>query len=91
MQNKPEPTSLESNSHLTSSGLCPLSSAHLVLSTADVRWKLVAILAAVATDVTLERLSEAMTTHVDGEHDVVQKEDAAVPAVEGAHRPALPV
>ena len=62
-----------------------------MLSSADVRGELIAVLAAVATDVALEGLAEAVTTHVDGEHDMVQEEDAAVPAVEGAHRPAGPV
>lgn len=62
-----------------------------MLSAADVRRELVAVLAAVATDVALEGLPEAVTTHVDGEHDVVQEDDATVPTVEGAHRPAIPV
>lgn len=81
----------ESNSHLSSSDHYRLSSAHLMLSTADVRQELVAVLAMVATNVALKGLMEAMTTHVDGEHDMVQEEDATVPAVEGVHRPTIPV
>lgn len=69
----------------------PVTSAHLVFSAADVRRELVAVLAGVAADVALERLAEAVAAHVDGEHDVVQKKDAAVPAVEGAHGPASSV
>ena len=83
MQNKREPTASVSRSHL--------SSAHLVLSPAHVRRELVAILAAVAADVALERLVEAVTAHVDGEHYVVQEEDATVPTVEGAQGPSFPV
>lgn len=62
-----------------------------MLSTADVWWELVAVLAAVATDVAFEWLAEAVAAHVDGKHDMVQKEDAAMPTVEGAHLPAIPV
>lgn len=62
-----------------------------MLPAADVRRELVAVLAGVAADVALKRLAEAVTAHVDGEHDVVQKDDAAVSAVEGAHGPAGPV
>lgn len=91
MQNKREPTTLESSSHFCSSDRSPLSSAHLVLSAADVRRELVAVLAVVAADVALEGLVEAVATHVDGEHDMVQEEDATMPAVEGAHRPTIPV
>lgn len=52
----------------------------------DVGRELIPILAVITTDVTLERVSEAMATHVDGEHDVVQKEDAAVFTLKGLHR-----
>lgn len=62
-----------------------------MLSAADVRRELVAVLAAVATDVAFEGLAEAVATHVDGEHDMVKEEDATVLAVEGAHSPAIPV
>ena len=62
-----------------------------MLPAADVGRELVAVLAAVAADVALEGLEEAVTTHVDGVHDMVQEEDATVPAVEGAHGPAIPV
>ena len=62
-----------------------------MLSPADVRGELVAILTPVATDVALKGLAETVAAHVDGEHDVVQEEDAAVRAVETAHGAALPV
>lgn len=62
-----------------------------MLSAADVRQELVAVLATVATNVALKGLMEAMATHVDGEHDMVQEEDATVTAVEGVHRPTIPV
>ncbi len=52
--------------------LCVNSEA--VLSTRDVRWELVAVLTAVTTKVTLEWVSEAMASHVDGVHDVVQEQ-----------------
>ncbi|TNN82470.1 hypothetical protein EYF80_007305 [Liparis tanakae] len=91
VQNKREPPTLQSNSRLSSSDHAALSSVHLMLSAADVRRELVAVLAAVATDVALEGLAETVATHVDGKHDVVQEEDATVPAVEGAHRPTIPV
>lgn len=44
------------------------------------------VLAVVTTDVALERVSEAMAAHVDGEHDMVQEEDSAVFTFEGFHR-----
>lgn len=44
-----------------------------------------------AADVALEGLVEAVTAHVDGEHDVVQEEDVTVEAVEGAHGTSIPV
>lgn len=53
-----------------------------VFSTDDVRGELVAIFAAVAADVALEWVSVTMATHVDGVHDVVQEQDAAVFALE---------
>lgn len=65
--------------------------AHLMLSSADVRRELVTVLAAVATDVTLKRLAETVTSHVNSEHDVVQEENATVAAVEGAHWPTISV
>jgi hypothetical protein len=45
----------------------------------------VPILAVVTTDVAFKRVSEAMAAHVNGEHDVVQEEDAAVFTLEGFH------
>lgn len=44
-----------------------------------------------AADVALEGPVEAVTAHVDGEHDVVQEEDVTVEAAEGAHRLSVPV
>lgn len=44
-----------------------------------------------AADVALEGLVEAVTAHVDGEHDIVQEEDVAVEAMEGAHGMSVPV
>lgn len=82
MQNKREPTVLESSGHLSSLDHSPLSSAHLVLSTADVRQELIAVLAVVAANVALKGLVVAVTTHVDGEHDMVQEEDATLLALE---------
>lgn len=55
------------------------------------RGELVAVLAAVAADVALEGLAEAVAAHVDGKHDMVQEENATVLAAEGAHRPPFPV
>lgn len=57
----------------------------------NVRGELVAVLAAVAADVALEGLAEAVAAHVDGEHDMVQEEYATVLAAEGAHRPPFPI
>lgn len=62
-----------------------------MLPAADVRGELVAVPAAVAADVALEGLVEAVTAHVDGEHDVVQEEDVTVEAAEGAHGMSVPV
>lgn len=59
--------------------------AHLVLPPDNVGRELVPVLAVVTTDVALERVSEAMAAHVDGEHDMVQEEDAAVLTLEGLH------
>lgn len=56
-----------------------------MLAAADVRGELVAVPAAVAADVALKGPAEAVAAHVDGEHDVVQKEDVTVEAAEGAH------
>lgn len=57
----------------------------------DVRGELVAVLAAVAADVALERLVEPVAAHMDGKHDVVQEEHAAVLAPERAHGSTLGV
>lgn len=57
----------------------------------NVRGELVAVLAAVATDVALKGLAEAVAAHVDGEHDMVQEEHAAVLAAEGAQHVPLSV
>lgn len=59
--------------------------ADLVLPPDNVGREFVPVLAVVAADVTLERVSEAMAAHVDSEHDMVQKEDSAVLALEGLH------
>lgn len=53
--------------------------------------ELVAVLAPVPADVTLKRLVEPVAAHVDGKHDVVQEEHAAVLAAEGAHGSTLSV
>lgn len=45
--------------------------------------ELVTVPASVAAHVALQRVSEAMAAHVDGEHDVVQEDDLAVAA--GVH------
>lgn len=71
--------------------LAPPSSVQDVLPTHDVRGELVAVLAAVAADVALERLVEAVAAHVDGKHDMVQEEHAAVLAAERAHGSTLGV
>lgn len=52
----------------------------------NVGGEFVPVLAVVTTDVALERVSEAMAAHVNSEHDMVQKEDAAVLTLEGLHR-----
>ena len=64
----------------------PLFEQHAVLPARDVRRELVAVVAAVPADVALEGVAEAVAAHVDGEHDVVQEEDAAVLAAKGSHR-----
>ncbi len=53
-----------------------------VFSADDVRGELVAIFAAVAADVALEWVSVTVAAHVDGVHDVVHEQDAAVFALE---------
>lgn len=65
--------------------LYPPSSVEDVFPAHDVRGELVAVLAAVAADVALERLVEPVAAHVDGKHNVVQEEHAAVLAPERAH------
>ena len=62
------------------------SLAHLMFPPDNVGRELIPVLAMVTTDVTLERVSEAMAAHVDGEHDVVQEEDAAVFTLKRLHR-----
>lgn len=49
------------------------------------RRKLIAILTAVAADITLKWLPKAMAAHVDCKHHVIQEEHTAVLAAEGAH------
>lgn len=62
----------------------PRSSSNVnnVLAANDVRRKLVAVLTPVSANVTLEGLPETVAAHVDGEHDVIQEEHAAVIASE---------
>lgn len=48
------------------------------------RGEFVAVFAAVAADVAFQRIPVAMATHVDGVHDVVEEQHAAVLALEGA-------
>lgn len=60
-----------------------------VLPSRDVWGELISVLAAVAAQVALEGVSEAVAAHVDGVHDVVQEEHAAVFAAVGPH--LLPV
>lgn len=70
---------------------CSLLQLEAVLAAGDVRRELVAVPTAVAAHVALERIAEAVAPHVDGEHDVVQKDHPAVAA--GVHGPGhgLPV
>lgn len=49
-----------------------------MLSSCYVRGELVTILTPVTAEVALEGVSEAVAAHVNGVHDVVQEEDAAV-------------
>ena len=49
-----------------------------MLPSRHVRGKLVTVLTAVATEVALKGISEAVAAHVNGVHDVVQEEDTAV-------------
>lgn len=49
-----------------------------MFSSGDVRRELISILTPVAAEVALEGVSEAVAAHVDGVHDVVQEEHAAV-------------
>ena len=55
-----------------------LAHVEAVLPARDVGRELVAVLAVVAAHVALEGVSEAVAAHVDGVHDVVQEEHAAV-------------
>lgn len=57
-----------------------------MLTPDNVGREFVPVLAVVATDVALKRVSEAVAAHVDGEHDMVQEEDPAVLTLEGLHR-----
>lgn len=84
-------TTLCTSPPVSTSTIYKPTSANLVFPTDNVRGKLVAVLAAVAADVALEGLAEAVAAHVDGEHDMVQEENATVLAAEGAHRPPFPV
>lgn len=56
-----------------------------MLTPDNVGREFVPVLAVVTTDVALKRVPEAMAAHVDGEHDMVQEEDAAVFTFEGFH------
>lgn len=56
-----------------------------MLAPDNVGREFVPVLAVVAADVALKRVSEAMAAHVDGEHDMVQEEDPAVLTLEGLH------
>lgn len=56
-----------------------------MLPSGDVRGELEAVLAPVAAEVALEGVSEAVAAHVDGVHDVVQEEHAAVFAAVRPH------
>lgn len=90
----PSQSSIQLSVHLppvSTSTIYKPTSANLVLPTDNVRGELVAVLAAVAADVALEGLAEAVAAHVDGEHDMVQEENATVLAAEGAHWPPFPV
>lgn len=60
-----------------------------MLPSRDVRRELVSVSALVAAEVALEGVSEAVAAHVNGVHDVVQEEDAAVFAA--VHPRLLPV
>ena len=67
------------------------SSPEDVFSTDNVGGKLVAVSAAVTTDVALEGLAETMATHVEGEHDVIQEEDVTVLTAESTQDSPLSV
>lgn len=54
-----------------------------MFTTDNVRGELIAVFAAVTTDVALQRISISMATHVDGVHDMVQEEHPTVLALEG--------
>ena len=67
------------------------SSSEDVFSADDVGGELVAVSAAVTTDVALQGLAEAMATHVEGEHDVIQEEDVTVLTAESTQDSPLSV
>lgn len=56
-----------------------------MLAAGYVGGELVTVPTAVAAHVALERVTEAVAPHVDGEHDIVQEDHPAVTA--GVHRP----
>lgn len=49
-----------------------------VFSSGYVRRELIAIVASIATHVTLKRVTKAVATHVNSEHHVIQEEDSTV-------------
>lgn len=60
-----------------------------VFTTDYMRGELIAVFAAVTTDVALQWISVSMATHVDGVHDMVQEEHSTVLALEGPQLLAL--
>lgn len=60
----------------------PILLLESVFTTDYVRGELIAVFAAVTTDVTLKWISVTMATHVDGVHDMVQKEHPTVLTLE---------
>lgn len=57
---------------------CVCVGSEAMLPSCYVRGELVSVLTPVTTEVALEGVSEAVAAHVNGVHDVVQEEDAAV-------------
>lgn len=57
---------------------CERAISVAVFPSGHVRGELIAVLAAIATQVALEGVAEAMAAHVDGVHDMVQEEHATV-------------